>query len=131
MICNYNYKVRVGDINYGGHMSNDRALLIFHEARIDFLQKHDMTEFDIGDGLGVILGEAYIKYKKEVFMGEELIVETKLDKYEGLRWYLHYSCKRIADNQEVFSGYTTMLCFDYEKKKTARIPDGFIEKLLS
>ncbi len=30
------YKVSIADINYGCHMGNDKALTIFHEARIGF-----------------------------------------------------------------------------------------------
>ena len=40
------YTVRVGDINYGGHMGNDKALLLFHDARLYFLGKYDFSESD-------------------------------------------------------------------------------------
>ena len=29
-----NYKVTISDINYGGHMGNERALLLFQQVRI-------------------------------------------------------------------------------------------------
>jgi acyl-CoA thioester hydrolase len=32
-------KVRIGDINYGGHMGNDAVLTLAHQARIEFLEK--------------------------------------------------------------------------------------------
>ena len=32
------YKVPISDINYGGHMGNDKSLALFHEARIAFLK---------------------------------------------------------------------------------------------
>ena len=31
------YKVIVSDINYGGHMGNERALIIFQQARMEWL----------------------------------------------------------------------------------------------
>jgi acyl-CoA thioesterase FadM len=31
------YPVRVGDINYGGHLGNDKYLLLFHDARLAYL----------------------------------------------------------------------------------------------
>ena len=32
-------EVRVGDVNYGGHLGNDALLGLLHEARIRFLGK--------------------------------------------------------------------------------------------
>jgi len=31
--------VRVGDINYGGHLGNDKFLLFFHGARLNFFSE--------------------------------------------------------------------------------------------
>ena len=67
------YRIRVGDINYGGHMGNDKALLLFHDARLYFLEQHGFSESDIG-GPGIIMGDAHVYYKKEVFRGDELKV---------------------------------------------------------
>jgi acyl-CoA thioester hydrolase len=43
-------KVQIGDINYGGHMSNDAYLKLAHEARIRFLETQGWSEKDV-DGL--------------------------------------------------------------------------------
>jgi acyl-CoA thioesterase FadM len=52
------YSVRVGDINYGGHVSNAVVLLYFQDARIGYLQRlGPYSEHDIG-GCGIILPEA-------------------------------------------------------------------------
>ena len=32
--------VRVTDLNYGGHLGNDRLLSLVHEARVAFLAEH-------------------------------------------------------------------------------------------
>ena len=48
------YKVRIADINYGGHMGNDKALFIFHEARINFLDYFGYSEASISDDVGII-----------------------------------------------------------------------------
>ena len=36
--------VGIGDINYGGHVGNDRFLLFFQEARLRFLAGFGMSE---------------------------------------------------------------------------------------
>ena len=41
------YKVIVSDINYGGHMGNERALIIFQQTRMEWLNSIGYDEADI------------------------------------------------------------------------------------
>ena len=130
-IINYKYEVRVSDINYGGHMGNDRALAVFHDARINFLKHFGYSELNIGENVGVILKEADVKYFAEVFLHDELIVGVKIDKVEGIRWNLNYTATRVSDNKVVFSGNTLMISFNYETKKVSPIPRAFLDKTMA
>ena len=125
------YVVGVGDINYGGHMGNDKALTVFSDARISFLKHFGLTELNIGDGLGIVVVEANVKYKKEVFMHNVLKTDVWVSEVEGLKWIISYETKRQEDNAVVFTGTTQMLCFDYDKKKVSRIPEEFLSLVIS
>ena len=120
------YTVRVGDINYGGHMGNDRALLVFHDARIYFLEERGFSEESIG-GPGLIMSDAHVYFKKEVFRGDELKVYIHIDELKELSFVMHYSVMR--DDTQVFYGSTKMIAFDYEKRRVAKIPDAFISAI--
>ncbi|MCK5781608.1 MAG: acyl-CoA thioesterase [Flavobacteriales bacterium] len=122
------YKIGIGDINYGGHMGNDKALLVFHNARISFLEHFGFSEASIGDEVGIILSEANIKFKKEVFLHDELEIEVWISKMEGIRWTLTYVATRKSDNKEVFNGTTLMISYNYKTRKVSPIPDEFINK---
>ncbi len=74
------YQVGIGDINYGGHMGNDKALQVFHDARIIFLRKLGYTELNMGDDVAVIIVEANVKYKREVFLHDVLETEVGVSK---------------------------------------------------
>jgi 4-hydroxybenzoyl-CoA thioesterase len=50
-------EIRITDINYGGHLGNDRLLSLVHEARVQWLASHDWTELDV-DGIGLIMTDA-------------------------------------------------------------------------
>ena len=123
------YKVCIGDINYGGHMGNDKALLVFHNARINFLKHFDVTELSIGDGLGIILSEATVRFKKEVFLHDELSIEVWISDINGIRWTLSYTVTRKGDNAQVFSGTTLMVCYNYSTKKVSKLPKSFLNKI--
>lgn len=120
------YKVRVGDINYGGHMGNDKALLLFHDARIHFLEERGFSEADIG-GPGLIMGDAHVYFKKEVFRSDELKVYIHIEELRELSFVMHYSVKR--EEVVVMHGHTKMISFDYEKRRIAKIPTVFLEKI--
>ena len=67
--------IRISDINYGGHVGNDTILTIVHEARMQFLKSLDFTEMDFG-GKGMIMADAAIEFKNELFYGETIITSV-------------------------------------------------------
>ncbi len=63
--------VRVGDLNYGGHLGNDAVLSLVHEARIRFLKDLGYSELDVG-GPGLIMANAAVRYRAEGEIGDPL-----------------------------------------------------------
>ena len=120
------YRVRIGDINYGGHMGNDRALLLFHDARLHFLKQHGFEENDIG-GPGLIMNEAHVYFMKEVFRGDELKVNIRIENLGDFSFVMHYTV--VRDEEEVMHGGTKLIAFDYEKRRVTKLPDDFVEKI--
>lgn len=55
--------VRIGDINYGGHLGNDAMLSLIHEARVQFLKRLRYAEHNI-EGVGIIMADAVVVYKE-------------------------------------------------------------------
>jgi len=123
------YQVGIGDINYGGHMGNDKALQVFHDARINFLKELGYTELDMGNGVAVIIVEANVKYKQEVFLHDILETVVWVSKIDGLKWTISYDTKRKNDGKIVLTGSTLMFCYDYHRKKITKIPGDFLAKV--
>lgn len=121
------YKVIVSDINYGGHMGNERALIIFQQARMEWLNSIGYDEANI-EGKGLIQLESHIYYLKEVFLGENLLCKIVNVQMDRITFEIQYEI--INKNSDVvIKGTTKMAIFDYEKKKISRIPKEFIEKI--
>ena len=122
-----NYKVIVSDINYGGHMGNERALILFQQVRMDWLNSIGYDEADI-EGKGLIQLESHVYYLKEIFLGENLICRIKNVILEKITFVIEYEI--INEKNEVaINGSTKMAIFDYERKRLSRIPKEFIEKI--
>jgi len=120
------YTLRVGDINYGGHMGNDRALLLFHDARLDFLAQLGFSESNIG-GPGIIMSEAHVYFKKEAFRGDSLEVYVHVDDIREVSFVMHYSV--LCRGAEVLRGNTRLIAFDYENRKVVKIPPAFLNRI--
>lgn len=117
--------VRVGDINYGGHLGNDKFLLFFHEARLNFLTDLGFSEQDIGAGVSVTQVEAFIKYQSQAFLHDELEIVVWVSEFSRARFRLEYEMTRPSDGKAIASGYTVLAGFDYKRNRPERIPDQF------
>lgn len=121
-------EVRVGDINYGGHMGNDKALLVFHDARIRFLETLGFREGDIG-GPGIIMRDAHVAYRKEVFLHDVLLADVGIDEVSNVSLNMIYTVRREKDDAVVFTGSTGLLAFDYDARRPVKIPEAFLRKI--
>ena len=123
--------MRIGDINYGGHMGNDRYLLLFHDARLAFLASLGASEKDIGEGTSLIMSEAHLRFQAEAFLGDELEVSVRARDVQASRFTLDYEVSRVGDGAVVAGGYTVMAAFDYAKRRVTRLPKAFQAALLA
>ncbi|MBN2236430.1 MAG: thioesterase family protein [Bacteroidales bacterium] len=120
------YTVGIGDINYGGHLGNDKALIIFHDARIQFLNHFGLSELNIGENRGIIMVDAQIKYLRQVGLHDELCIEIKIDIENSKKFVVHYAVNNKKTQKQVISGSTGMLCFGYADQKVKQLPASFV-----
>lgn len=118
--------VRVGDINYGGHLGHDRLITLLHQARCDFLQTLGLSEADCA-GVALIMRRLEVDYLAEAFLGDVLTVAVWVTALRGTRFSLHYRVSK--GEQTVATANTLMVCFDYQARKVCAVPDGAADKL--
>ena len=116
--------VRIADINYGNHVGNDAFVSIIHEARVQWLKQYDYTELKI-ESIGLIMSDLALEFKNESFYGD--VVEIKLSAGEisrvGFELYYQLFAKRNDENILLANAKTGMVCYDYDAKKVAAIPE--------
>lgn len=116
--------VQVNDINYGGHLGNDKVLSFIHEARVRFLKQFGFTELDM-DGAGTIMADATIIYKAEAFHGDRLKIEVATGNFHKLGCDLFYRLTNDETGKEVARAKTGLIFFDYKKRKMVPMPEKF------
>lgn len=119
--------VRITDLNYGNHVGNDAVLSILHEARMQFLSHHGFAELDCA-GVGLIMSDVGIEFKKEIFYGDILSVNIAAVNFTSVGFDLYY---QILNKEKIVTvlAKTGMVCYDYDKKKIAAVPVVVREKL--
>jgi acyl-CoA thioesterase FadM len=113
--------IRVTDLNYGGHLGNDRILSICHEARMQFLQSLGATELD-AFGVGMIMADAAIQFKAEGFFGDVLRVELGAGEIGSRSWNFYYQLMLKESNTPLALVKTGMAAFNYKTKKVVSLP---------
>jgi acyl-CoA thioester hydrolase len=117
--------IRIGDINYGGHLGNDAVLALAHEARLRFLAWHGFAdERDVG-GLGLITADAAVVYRAEGHHGMELEIGVALADVRSRSFDLLYRLVDAASGAEIARVKTGLVWFDYATRKVARMPAAF------
>ena len=121
-------KVRITDINYGGHLGNDSMLALLHEARVRYLKHFGYSEMDV-EGTGIIMADVAIQFKTEAFYAERLTIAIAVGDFSRVSFDIYY--KVSSGSRDVAIAKTGIVFFNYEKKKVAAVPEKFRLKMES
>lgn len=118
--------VRITDLNYGNHAGNDALVSIIHEARVQYLSAKSFRELNT-DGTGLIMADLQISFKKESLYGDILNIEISAKNITNTSFDLYYrlSTKKQDIIVIIAQAKTSMVFYDYNQKKVAKLPDSF------
>jgi len=119
--------VRIGDVNYGGHLGNDAVLSLIHEARVQFLKNLGYTELDI-EGASIIMADSVVLYKSEGFYGDQLVAEVAVGEFQNASCDFLYRLTNKDTGKEIARAKTGIVFYDYRGKKTMSVPPKFRKK---
>lgn len=133
ILANIPLRIRITDINYGNHLGNDALVGLLHEARVDWLKRLSLSELNVG-GPGIIMKDLHVNFKKECFWGDMLEVELTCTNLTTVSFELTYTVFRSNENQEalrecVATASTTLVCFNYERRKVSPVPEDLQKAL--
>ena len=122
--------IRISDINYGNHLGNDSVLSLMHEARMQYLQAHGLTELSFS-GVSLIMGDVAIEFKNEGFYGEQVTAHVAAGDFTKVSFDLYYKLTKKVNDKEVLiaQAKTGMICFNYDTRKVVPVPDEARKKL--
>jgi 4-hydroxybenzoyl-CoA thioesterase len=121
--------LRVGDMNYGGHLGNDAVLALLHEARVRFLRQLGGAELDFG-GVGIIMTDAVVVYRSQGRLGETVRIQIEPQELHEHGFDLLYQVCEARTGREIARAKTGFVGFDYSAGKIARL-SGFARERLA
>ena len=124
--------VRITDLNYGGHVGNDNVLSIIHEARVQWLKHLGYEEMNL-EGVGLIMSEVVIEFKNELFYGDEIRASVTAGECSKIGFEIFYKLEKQVKGKIVMVviAKTSMVCYDYERKKIAHLPESVKSRMIS
>ena len=124
----YETALKIRDINYGKHLSNDAVVSLLHEARIYMLQHLGFAEQDLGDGkTGMMMADLAVNYKNEGFLGDNIKIHLNIDEINKKSFRVFYKMERAGDL--IVLAETGIVMYDYRAKSTVTIPEIFLTTL--
>jgi acyl-CoA thioester hydrolase len=122
--------VRASDLNYGNHVGHDSILTLMQEARLLFYRKLGFkNELSFDGPVGQVISDAALVYKSESFLGDELVCRIAAADLHKYGFDLLYLLTNKETGKEVARGKTGIVCFDYDKRKIALVPQVLLDKL--
>ena len=124
------FAVRITDLNYGAHVGNDTVLSFIHEARVQFLKSLGYTELNL-EGTGLIMSDAVIEFKKELYYGDEIRISVAAVDLNRVGFDLVYKLVKNSGqaNTLLALAKTSMVCYNYLLKKVVQLPEPARRKL--
>lgn len=116
--------VRVYDVNFAGHLSNDSILSMVHEARILFLKNWGYSEVDT-EGAGIIMFDAAIQYKSQGYHGDVLVFDVTVNNFIKTGCDFFFRITNKSNGKEIARAKTGIAFFDYKDNKLVPVPEKF------
>lgn len=93
----YETVVRDEHVDSMGHLNHASYLTIFEEARWDICHAQNVTiESMQARGIGLVVIEAHIQYRREVRAGEALLIKTRFRDVHRKLWRVEQSMENAA-----------------------------------
>ncbi|WP_374349705.1 thioesterase family protein [Chitinimonas sp.] len=116
--------IGIGQINYGGHLGNDSALTLLHEARLRLFASLGFNEREI-HGCSLIQTDACLIYKGEAFWGDTLRAELMVDDFNKYGFDVFYRLWRLSDGKDILHAKTGLIFINIETRRPASVPPAF------
>ena len=118
-------EVRYADIDAQRHVNNVAFFAYMESARARYLQHLGLWDGKDFLKIGIIVAEAACTYKAAIGYGQPLRVGVRTARLGNKSLELHYTIEDAETGQEMATGRTIQVAYDYHANQTIPVPDAW------
>lgn len=123
--------IRVGELNYGGHMANESIASYVNEARFRFIKEMGFpSELDI-EGFSLIMADSATIFKNEGFFGDEVNIKVAIENAGRSSFEMIFVFENLTQGNTLAISKAGMVFYDYEHRKSVSMPEQFRARFTS
>ena len=126
----YPVEVRYADLDPQGHVNNACFMTYFEQARVNYLIQLDLfTKKQSFLDVGILLADAHVTFLAPVLFGVDVRVSVRVSKLGNKSLNMEYRMFDGVTGNDLATGSTVLVTFDYRKQVTISIPDVWREQI--
>ena len=118
--------VSINDINFAGHLGNEKILEFINEARTRFFDEYKFAQMDENQ-IGYVVADASIIFKSEVFYPDTVLIEADVVEFNKYGCDLVFRLSSAISKIEIALAKTGMVFFDYKNRKVSKVTKNFMD----
>ncbi|MBZ9729596.1 acyl-CoA thioesterase [Salegentibacter sp. JZCK2] len=116
------------DLDMYKHVNNISFMRYMQSGRVNFWEASGIYEMYENTNMGTMLVSTHCDFKKSLYYPGKAIVKTRLDFMKNSSFGLKHIILN-EDNEICAEGKDVVVCYDFEKDSTFKIPEGLRENL--
>ncbi|MBT2570714.1 acyl-CoA thioesterase [Planococcus sp. ISL-110] len=124
-----NVYVRFCETDAGGHVSNTSYFIYMEEARSKFFTAIGFTGKEKRGNIDFIVASTTCDFLVQAYAGQTLAIATKVERIGSKSFELAHEITNNETGGLIASGRATIVCFDYQKQQTEKVPPVLREML--
>ena len=118
-------EIRYADIDAQRHVNNARYFTYMEQARVEYVCHVGLWDGGDFDGIGFIMAEQCCTYKTQISMSRSIEIGVRTAKIGRKSFELAYCFRDRITHEELATGKTVLVAFDYLSNKSIPVPDNW------
>ena len=117
--------VRYGDLDPQGHVNNACYLTYFQEGRVAYINHLGLWDGNSFVDIGIILADSQVTFKQPILFAQPIEVGVRVTRLGTKSLTMEYCVKDVKTNQELATGSSVLVAFDYSQRTSIPVPDNW------
>ncbi|TFH35415.1 MAG: acyl-CoA thioesterase [Anaerolineales bacterium] len=120
-------EIRYGDIDPQRHVNNARHFTFMEQARAHYLMALGLWSGEDFDQIGIIMAEQSCTYLRPISLRQEVEIGVCTERMGTKSVEMSYSIRDAQSQQELATGRSILVTYDYQAGKSVAIPTAWRE----